>query len=57
MKDAKTYTEQINIKVKPDLKHKHAALKDRGVDVGELIRGALEPVIERAYDSLFGEAS
>ncbi len=57
MKDAKTYTEQINTKVKPTLKDKYVALKERGVDVGELSRKALEPVIIKAYEQLFGEAS
>jgi hypothetical protein len=57
MKDAKTFTEQINTKVKPSLKDKYVALKDRGVDVGELSRSALEPVIMKAYESLFGDAS
>lgn len=52
MRPAKTFVDQINIKVRPELKTKYAYLKAQGVDVGDLTRAALEPVIEKAYAAL-----
>lgn len=49
MRPASTFTEQINIKVKPELKEKYKFLKENGVDMAELSRSTLEPVIERTY--------
>ncbi len=51
MRPAKMFTEQINVKVTPEIKDKIRRLKSSGVDLGELYRDALVPAIELALKS------
>lgn len=52
MKRHKVYTEQVNTKIKPELKKMVTELKGLGVDMGELYRAAISKAIEEAYSDM-----